>query len=173
MNTPAPRGAPSTCISKAWFPPGRRRQTREELRGELQPLAVVAEAHEPARGGLSRPCRLDSSGRGGVAATRLHGISTRRSRRRRDSSPRSLHVAAGVDPAPRTIHVSGRGVAATRPRTIQSRGVAATFRPTPGARMSFANAWMSFAASSNGTAAAPSAFVRPSATFSKICQASS
>ena len=38
------------------------------------------------------------SGRGGVAATRLHGISVSRPRRRRDSAPRNIHLAAAASP---------------------------------------------------------------------------
>ena len=59
----------------------------------------------------------------GVAATRLHGISTWQPRRRRDLSPRNIHVAAAASPRPvSTKYPRGsRGVAATRLHCITSQ----------------------------------------------------
>ena len=58
----------------------------------------------------------------GVAATRLRETSTWQPRRRRDPSPRNIHVAAAASPRPVSAkHPRGsRGVAATRPSRAAS-----------------------------------------------------
>ena len=65
---------------------------RQYLRARLFSTKAATHLH-----GNSRRSR-------GVAATHLHGISTSQPRRRRDSSPRNVHVAATASPRP----ISGR-----------------------------------------------------------------
>ena len=75
----------STSSSWKWAQPSTQ-FTRRYLRRRRSPS-------EYAR--LDRMCLHRSRG---VAATRLHGISTSRPRRRRESSPRNIHVAAAASP---------------------------------------------------------------------------
>ena len=108
------RGLPTSRPRRLVSADCPRRSPRR--RRDSSPRTIHVAAAATRLHGISTPRprrRRDSPGtypaRGrGVAATRRHGIFTSRSRRRRDSSPRTIHAAAATSPRPRLRGLSAR-----------------------------------------------------------------